>query len=314
MRIENLSELPKYNIKAVCEQTGIRPVTLRAWERRYGLLAPTRSSSNYRRYSERDVAVLRWLKARVDGGAVISTAAAELADLRRRNEWPEAPAALAPQLAVSTGEAPHKYAERLFQALAARDESAAAAVFAEVNTLFDIATACAEVFTPCLVHVGEAWARGDLLIATEHFASGFLRGRLIGVFQAMPIARSGPRVVVGCAPTELHDIGGLMLAVLLRRRGQRVEYLGADLHLDDLVHYAREVRPALICLSAGMPEGAVALRRFQTQLARLRPRPLFGFGGRAFNADPSLRKTIPGTFLGETVLAGVETIQRLLAR
>ena len=314
MRIGELSEQPKYNIKAVCDQTGIRPVTLRAWERRYQLLTPRRSAGNYRRYSERDLALLRWLKSRVDGGTVISTAAAELAELRRRDEWPEAPEAPTPEPVTSSGESPARYAGLLYDVLTARDEARAGEVLAEVNALFDLNTACLEVITPCLVRIGEAWARGEILIATEHFASGFLRGRLISVYQSLPIARSGPRLVVGCAPGELHDIGGLMLALLLRRGGQRVEYLGADLHLDDLVHYAREVRPALICLAVSIPETAEALGQFQSRLARLRPRPQFGFGGRAFNLNPSLRETIPGHFLGETLDAGVQTIRRLIAR
>lgn len=313
MLVSELSEQPKYNIKAVCEQTGIRPVTLRAWERRYRLLSPRRSAGNYRRYSERDVALLRWLKARVDGGRPISAVAAELAAMRRRNEWPPVPATLAEPAAASQS-APGLYAHKLFTALTNRDEPAALAVVAEVHSLFDLTTVCLEVFTPCLVEVGEGWARGEILIATEHFASGFVRGRLMSLFQSLPIAPSGPRVVVGCAPGELHDIGGLMLALLLRRAGHRVEYLGADLHLDDLLQYARTVRPALLCLSAGHPEAVDALAAFEARLARLRPRPLFGFGGRAFNHNPALRERLAGHFLGESVKAGLETIVRLLGR
>ena len=313
MRIDALPALPKYNIKAVCDQTGIRAVTLRAWERRYQLLTPQRSSGNYRRYSERDVALLRWLKARVDSGVSISTVAAELADLRGRDEWPEAPSVPAPPAQGAATSAPAQYAERLYRVLARRDEVQAAAVFAEVNALFDIGIAWRDVYLPCLVNIGEAWARGDLLIATEHFASGFLRGRLIGVFQSLPVVRSGPRIVVGCAPGELHDIASLMLALLLRRDGLRVEFLGADLHLGDLVHYAREVRPALICLSAASPEGAAALRPFPGRLARLRPKPQLGFGGRAFNNDPALRRGISGHFLGETINEACATVRRLVS-
>ena len=58
----DFSEEPKYTIKAVCGQTGIRAVTLRAWERRHELLNPHRSENRYRLYSERDVAILRWIK------------------------------------------------------------------------------------------------------------------------------------------------------------------------------------------------------------------------------------------------------------
>jgi DNA-binding transcriptional MerR regulator len=92
--VAELSDAPKYNVKAVCAQTGIRPVTLRAWECRYSLLTPHRTNSNYRLYSERDVAVLRWLKLRVDAGQAISAAVTEYKDLRRNTP----PAATCPAL------------------------------------------------------------------------------------------------------------------------------------------------------------------------------------------------------------------------
>ena len=130
--IGELPDAPKYNIKAVCSETGIRPVTLRAWERRYKLLEPHRTRSNYRLYSERDVAVLRWLKSRVDSGLPISTAATELAELRRTGAWPEtAPALPAAGPAPSQAVPPAEYAMQLYAALVAHSENTAAAVLAE---------------------------------------------------------------------------------------------------------------------------------------------------------------------------------------
>jgi len=70
--IDQIPDDPKYTIKTVCAQTGIRAVTLRAWERRHEVLNPHRSNNRYRLYSERDVAILRWVKNRVDGGIAIS--------------------------------------------------------------------------------------------------------------------------------------------------------------------------------------------------------------------------------------------------
>jgi methanogenic corrinoid protein MtbC1 len=163
------------------------------------------------------------------------------------------------------------------------------------------------------VAIGEAWERGKLRIATEHFASSFVRGRLLGIFQSLPNPRSSPRVVVGCAPHEMHEIGVLMLAVLLRREGFRVEYLGPDLHLEDLLAYARVERPAVICLSANSEESARALARVQPALNRMRPRPRFAFGGLAFNVWPRLRAAVPGHFLGETATAAAVALRRLLA-
>ncbi len=74
--LERYSDIPVFNTKAVVQQTGIAAPTLRAWERRYKLLAPERAENDYRLYSERDVALIRWLKERVDAGMSISQAVA----------------------------------------------------------------------------------------------------------------------------------------------------------------------------------------------------------------------------------------------
>lgn len=316
--IADLSATPQLSIKTVCARTGIRAVTLRAWERRYKLLTPHRTGGNYRLYSEQDVAVLRWLKARVDSGQSISTVASEFTALRRSGLWPDPPPLLEPFQPVATQAAPYPpaaYAERLYAALVLQhDEEAANAVLNEVQVSFDLQVICESIIAPCLVDIGEAWHRGEIRIATEHFASYYLRGRLLMWYQSFPVQRSAPRLVVGGAPGELHDIGSLMLALFLRRAGYWVEFLGADVHLDDLIEYVRTERPALVCLAAGAEEGARKLQRLQPALARLRPAPKFGFGGRAFNLKPALRQSVPGLFLGETLSQATQTICELLPR
>lgn len=74
--LEQYSDIPVFNTKAVVQQTGIAAPTLRAWERRYKLLAPERAENDYRLYSERDIALIRWLKERVEAGMSISQAIA----------------------------------------------------------------------------------------------------------------------------------------------------------------------------------------------------------------------------------------------
>jgi MerR family transcriptional regulator, light-induced transcriptional regulator len=74
--LEHYSNVPLFNTKAVVQQTGITAPTLRAWERRYMILSPERGQNDYRLYSERDIAIIRWLKERVDAGMSISQAVA----------------------------------------------------------------------------------------------------------------------------------------------------------------------------------------------------------------------------------------------
>src|SRR5689334_24642984 len=73
---EHYSDAPIFNTKAVVQQTGVPAPTLRAWERRYTLITPERANNAYRLYSERDVALIRWLKERIDEGMSISQAIA----------------------------------------------------------------------------------------------------------------------------------------------------------------------------------------------------------------------------------------------
>ncbi len=65
-RIDNFPIEPEFTIKAVQNRTGIKPVTLRAWERRYDLLEPVRMPNGYRLYSERDIQLLMWVQRRVN--------------------------------------------------------------------------------------------------------------------------------------------------------------------------------------------------------------------------------------------------------
>jgi DNA-binding transcriptional MerR regulator len=315
--MSNIADLPddsKYTIKTVSTQTGIRPVTLRAWERRHEVLSPQRSSNRYRLYSDRDVAILRWLKNRVDSGVSISSAALELRSMTQQDQWPDAvPSAPAKTNAVSLTP-PAAFSRQLRDALFKHDEAAAADVLREAHAIFELTTVFMEIIIPCLVEIGEAWYTGRILATTEHFASAFLRGKLLGLLQAYPSRRNAGYILIGCAPTEQHELGTLMLAVLLRSYGYRVEYLGPDIPLEDLAEYAAYEHPAMIILSATTMPAALELKRFQEKLNKIRPVPLFGYGGRAFNLNTRLIGEISGSYLGPTLSGAVESIRELLAK
>jgi len=312
--VAELSDVPKYNIKAVCAQTGIRPVTLRAWERRYTLLTPYRTNSNYRLYSERDVAVLRWLKSRVDSGQAISAAVIEYKELRRDGKWPDMPPTFQGHISAASTTTPSSlFAARLFATLKSLDESTAGTVLSEVHAMFDLATVCLEVITPCLVRIGEGWHRGEILISTEHFASNYLRGRLMTLLHTYPASRNMPRIVVGCAPGERHDIGSLILALLLRREGYRVDFLGAGVPAPDLIDYLRAERPSLVCLAAISEESARELAEVQDKLAEVRPPIKLGIGGRGFTQHEGLRQRFGPAFLGDTIPEAYAAIRKMVS-
>lgn len=310
--LAEISDEPKYTIKTVSARTGIRSVTLRAWERRYEVLTPQRMDNRYRQYSERDIEILRWLKNRVDSGVPISLAASELRRMVKTGDWAEVlPTGILPAVGRPV-QPPKAYADQLYRALIRHDEIRSSELLQEIFSSFNLITAFCDVLTPCLVEIGEAWYRGAIRITTEHFASALLRARLLTLLQAYPLRRSAPKILIGGAPGEQHEIGALMLSVLLRSEGFRVEYLGPDIPLDDLADYAKYEKPQMIILSATTETAALELRSMQALLSRMRPAPAFAYGGRSFNLRAELRHQIPGIFLGETLDEAADRVKAML--
>ena len=311
-RINDLSSEPKYTIKAISELTGIIPVTLRAWERRYGILSPERKDNRYRLYSERDVAILRWLKSRLATGISISTASSNLLNMAKNNEWPEILPFGISQTHVPSSIPPERFSDELYTLLTQHNEADAARLFQQILSTFDLDTVLVGIIAPCLNAIGDAWFQGDLNISTEHFASAFILSRLNILYQSYPIATSGRNILIGGAPGDEHEMGALMMAILLRSRGHRVEFLGPNLHIDDLVEYARTSLPAVVVLTASNSYTAMELRGVQAKLKTINYPPHFCYAGLAFDLDPDLRSKIAGIYLGNSMIAALDQIKQLL--
>ncbi len=312
--ISEYPDIPRYNIKAVEQKTGVQAVTIRAWERRYGLLTPKRADNGYRLYSEQDIATLFWAKSKSESGVSISSVVHEFHRMQKEGNWPEAaitnagPVASQPEVKLSA----EIVSRQFLQALLRHDEKMASTLFEDMLGSFGLVELFEQVLTPVLVEIGEGWARGEVKVATEHFASHLILNRLQAIFQSLPLRSSAPRVMIGCAPDELHVIGPLMLAVLLRETGYRVEFLGPDLPLDDLAAYVTEEPPKLLILSATLADSAASLVNFPKKLHKAKQVPLFGFGGSGFNTRQNLIKRIDGIYLGPALHQSLETIRNTI--
>lgn len=311
-KINDLPDEPKYTIKYVGAQTGVLPVTIRAWERRYQVPKPHRSDNRYRLYSDRDIAVLTWIKSRVETGISISSAVLEMHQMEQNGIFPEAPLHIPEAPSEPLRLSVPQYSQQLYRALVRHDENQAGVLLDEILTGQDLLMVFSDILTPCLVEIGEAWYRGEIKVATEHFASTFIRGKLLGIMQTFPTRRNAPHILAGCAPSEQHEIGSLMVAILLRQAGYRVEYLGPDIPLNDLIEYAGEELPNMVILSATTESSAVELIGMGQKLSKLRVPPMFGYGGRAFVFKPALRQRMDGVFLGGELAQAVSTVREML--
>jgi MerR family transcriptional regulator, light-induced transcriptional regulator len=296
------STRPAFNTKAVARETGVPADTFRAWERRYGVPLPQRTDGGHRLYSDRDIAIIRWLRDRTAEGMNISQAVQLLKS--------------AVESGGDTAETEARALDRLCQdlvlALMNFDAVYADRLLGEAFALYPFEEILVDMIQPAMVEVGERWHRGEINVASEHFATQFVRRKLAGLLNIFEGSAQGATILVGCAPDELHDLGTLLISLFLARRGWRVVYLGAQVPLPDLIATARTLNPALVCLSASTIETAVQLGEIGRALLSAAPDMLFGYGGRAFNLHPELRKTMSGAFLGQDARELADTIADLL--
>jgi len=171
MGIEN--EEPLFNLKAVVQQTGLTPDTLRAWERRYGLPSPVRSVGRQRLYTKRDIEVLHWLIARQHEGLSISRAVdlwlQTKAGGHDTRPIPPPPGSTAePRLA---GGMLNQLRQEWLAACLAYDERRAELAAAQAFALYPPETVCLELLQRAVADVGDLWQQGTATVQQEHFVS-----------------------------------------------------------------------------------------------------------------------------------------------
>ena len=265
-------------IGELSRRLGVSDHVLRAWERRYGLLRPVRSTGGFRLYSEADLDRVRRMQAHLSQGL----SAAEAARAAIDEDRPAPTGGGTGDLADHEGLA--GAVEALTLSLDEFDEPAAHAVLDRLLSTLTVETVLRDVVLPYLHDLGERWQQGTVSVAQEHFATNVIRGRLASIGRGWGHGH-GPRAVLACAPGELHDLALLAFGIVLNRNGWRIEYFGANTPIDDLIRMAGVKRPDLVVLAATRPERLDGLTEDLTRLARIAPLALAGAGANRAVAD-----------------------------
>lgn len=304
-------DTPLFNLKVVVQETGLKPDTLRAWERRYGMPRPERTGGGHRLYSQRDIATLKWLVARQDEGLSISRAV----ELWQRQ------AAEGQDPLLSTAEPVHLESGTAGAALAALRQSWVAACLrfdeqgAEQAVLQAFSshlpeTVCFDLLQRGLSEIGEGWYANKVTVQQEHFASALAIRRLSALLAGMaPPIRPG-RILVLCPPSEQHVFSLLLLTYLLRRQGWNVLYLGANVPLSRLETTIEMIRPQLAILVAmHLQTAATALEMGLYLLEKNIP---MAYGGLIFKRIPGLETLIPGHYLGDSLEEAPQRVEQIM--
>ena len=333
-----------YTIKQASARTGVSVPLLRAWERRYGIVAPARTAARYRLYDDAALARIHTMHRLVETGWSPSAAAAAILD------------ETVPTLALGTaaedggdgtnrGRASRRDAEALAtgdgvtRVEAVTDEVLRAAIALDsvaieraLDRTFALGSFEHVVDTylmPTLDDLGEAWSSGRLSVASEHFASHAVLRRLAAAFQAggRP-ARANGAVLVGMPPGGRHELGALAFAVAAKRAGLPVVYLGPDLPAEDWVAADQRVAARAAVIGSVLADDARAAAKVGRALRARNPGLPVAFGGasaelaatelasmdRVHDRAGSSRDAQPVIVLGDGIGQSVDVLRAALGR
>src|SRR4051794_28109093 len=249
-------------------RVGVSADVLRAWERRYGIPRPARTSDGRRLYSRTDAHQVRAMRRAIERGLP----AAEAARLAVAEPQPD-PSAGEP---VDTGELA-RVKQQLDDALPRLDETGAQEHLDRLFGAYSMDAALSVVVLPYLRELGERWARGETTVGHEHFASNLIHGRLLSLTRKWD-AGHGPRALLAAPSGEQHTLGLLCFGLALRARGWRIAYLGADTPALSLADIAARLQPDRVVLASVRPDSYRDAAPVLTELAAAVPLALGGAG------------------------------------
>ncbi|MGW8183484.1 MAG: MerR family transcriptional regulator [Burkholderiales bacterium] len=256
-------------IRTLASLTGVNAVTLRAWERRYGLIRPLRTPKGHRLYTHQHVEQIHRVLALIERGVPISRVRAVL------DAEPE-------QRPSAKARGPWRdYVDRMAAAIARFDELELDRIYDEALSVHPIENVTRHVVLPLLGHLGERWDRISGGIAEEHFFAAYLRTKLGARLQHRMRYATGPRVIAACAPGEHHEIGLLLFALEAHSAGLRTLLLGADTPLDDVAIAVRRSGADAVVISSCVDPEPGLLKRALPSLVRQTGVPVFVGGSTA---------------------------------
>jgi len=280
-----------YSISRVSQMTGINAVTLRAWERRYGLVKPTRTDSGHRLYSEADIEQITQILQLLDQGIAISRVPGALKGSQSQ------------QSADKIEQGPWKrYQDTMLEAIQIFDEATLESIYNEAMSLYPIDAVTKQLLLPLINSLGKKWMQEVALteklgepplpqslgIAEEHFFSVFMRNKLGARFHHRNLQNSGPSIVAACLPGEQHEFGLLLFALAAHARGYRIVLLGANMPIQQLSEVVQRTASSAVVLSGSIASVKSDLNEDIRALTKMSKVPVFVGGSYAQSFRDSL--------------------------
>lgn len=277
-------------IGELARRTGVNPVTLRAWERRYGLLKPQRTAKGHRLYGpdqlERVEAILAWLQRGASVGQVkglleLPTEQVPVGDWQVRQQ-------------------------RLTDAIAELSQQALDQQLNQVMALYPAVTLCEQLLLPLLEALAVRWRNHFNARLEQVFFHTWLRSKLGARVYHDNQSLQGPAVLL-CEDSEQPMNPGLWLCTwLLSSNGIPVEVLEQPVGGVQLQRAVNALRPRAVLLHLGPRIDIAALQRTLNGIAGPK---LLGGVTLALHQEKLRGLDLPGVSLFDTPQAALRALQ-----
>lgn len=291
-------------IRTVSTLTGVNAVTIRAWERRYGLITPQRTPKGHRLYTEQDVQRINAIVELLDQGISVGQVK-PLLDQTSSVRFS----------ATSTDNTDiwQHYQDQMLRAIEVFDEPLLDSIYNDALSLYPIDVINQRLTTPLLERLGERWKSQATGVAQEHFFSVYLRNKLGTRIHHITQRGQGPMLLLACLPGEFHEIGLLFFALAAANLGYRILVLGANTPLDQLPAVL-EQRPCagVVLAGASKPARGVLDNELAALVKHMRV-PVF-VGGNAVIENQNKIEASGAICLEESISSSLQLIKQTLKK
>jgi len=232
-----------FPIRTVSELTGVNSITLRAWERRYGLLVPHRTPKGHRLYTQDDIDLIHQAVELLNKGVSISQAKHHLLPQKLQKKKRTS------KKVEDTANTWDQYQKRILNAIVRFDNNSLIQTYNDILSIYPLDIVMTHLILPISRLLGRRWDNGDGTIAEEHFFTLFLRNKIGARFHHQSSKLTGPKIIAACFSQEQHEIGLLIFCLAATDHGYEVVSLGSDLPLEELILVAKQANADAIILS-----------------------------------------------------------------
>ena len=217
----------KFSIKDLENFTGIKSHTIRIWEKRYGLLKPSRTDTNIRYYDSNDFLKLLNINLLYNHGFKIS----KIAEFSEPTLLIKAKELISDKAMEEGALNSFKVAMVNFDVVLFNDTYNKLLSYKSFRKIF------LEIFIPLLDHIGFLWQTKSLKPANEHFISNLIIQKIqsnIERNQTVNFNETDKVFVLYLPMNEIHELGLLYLNYELTLRNYHTVYLGHNIGLENV--------------------------------------------------------------------------------